>query len=379
MFLTRYMEGERISDLCREFGISRQTGHGLVKRYEKHGLDGLEDRSSRPLRSPQRTPKSKSDAIVALRRKQPTWGPKKLKARLETLHPNLKWPASSTIGAILADEGLVKCRKRRRRATAMGPVVRQTRSPNELWCIDYKGQFRLGNKKYCYPLTISDHYSRFLLGCEGLENTKTLDAETAFLHVFSEYGLPDAIRSDNGAPFASSGRLGFSRLSVWFVRLGITVERIQPGHPEQNGRHERMHLTLKQDATRPAAATLLAQQERFDAFRETYNQDRPHESLSMKTPAHFYQPSKKRLPKNLPELKYPLHDFSKKVYECGRFTLPLVGDIYIGRAFAHQHVGLTEVTTGTWLVSFANLDLGYADVETKRVIPLPTIQNKEAL
>ena len=376
-FLTRYFEGERIADLCRAFGISRQTGHALVKRYERFGSDGLDDRPSRPLRSPQQTPKSKADAIVALRKKHPTWGPKKLKARLQVLHPNVKWPAASTIGLILSDEGLVKQRKRRRRATPLGPVVRETTAPNELWCIDYKGQFRLGNRKYCYPLTVSDHYSRFLLGCEALENTKTEDAETTFLSIFSEYGLPDAIRSDNGAPFASSGRLGFSRLSVWFARLGIAIERIQPGHPEQNSRHERMHLTLKQEATRPPGANILAQQEKLDVFKKSYNQERPHESLDMKTPAQLYRSSKRALPKALPELTYPLHDACAKVYACGRFTLPMAGDIYIGRAFAHQRVGLTEVAPGSWRVSFMDYDLGYADVETKRVIPFATIENNK--
>jgi putative transposase len=376
-FVTRHLDGERISDLSREFGISRQTGHALVKRYKLFGPAALKDRSSRPHRSPNRTPAAKAEEILKLRKKHPTWGPKKLKERLERLQPDVRWPACSTIGAILADAGVVRRRKRRRRAFPSRTRRRETTAPNELWCMDYKGHFRLGNGQYCYPLTVTDHYSRFLAGCEALENTRTGCAEMTLWALFAELGVPDAVRSDNGAPFASCGRLGLSRLSVRLMRLGIEVERIEPGHPEQNGRHERMHLTLKQDATRPPAANILAQQEKFDLFRATFNEERPHEALSMRTPADVYLPSTKRLPERMPSLSYPLHDHTCRVYPSGSFRLPAVGLVYLGLAFADQDIGLREIGTKTWLVTFMDLDIGYLDANTKQIIDIPKDSNTQ--
>lgn len=371
-FISRYQGGERISDLSKEFGISRQTGHALVKRYERFGTDALNDKSSRPTTSPNRTPPAKADRIVALREKHPTWGPKKLKKRLEVLEPDVRWPAASTIGVILADAGLSQKRKRRRRASPNVPTERrETSAPNELWCIDYKGQFKLGNRSYCYPLTATDHYSRYLLGCEALENTKTNPAQITFLHLFDRYGLPDAIRSDNGSPFASTGRAGMSRLAVFFMRLGIALERIEPGKPQQNGRHERMHLTLKQDTTRPPAANSLAQQQRFDVFTKVFNQERPHEAIDMKTPSELYQVSKRKLPESLPIPDYPLHDRTLRVSNSGHLYLRSMGHAYLGSAFAQQQVGLREIEDGTWLVTFMELDLGYLDTQTKKIIDLP--------
>ena len=369
-FITRYRAGERITDLCREFEISRPTGYALVKRYEESGVTGLRDRSSRPRVSPSKTPRATANEVIKLRKKYPTWGPRKLKQRLHVLHPEVRWPASSTIGAILSDEGLTKRRARRRRATPSGTPLRQTSEPNELWCMDFKGQFRLGNRSYCYPLTISDHYSRYLTTCEALDCTKTADTELALNATFREFGLPLAIRSDNGSPFASTGRLGLSRLSVWLLRLGIDLERIEPGHPEQNGRHERMHLTLKQDATRPPATHQLKQQEKFDTFRRIYNEERPHEALQMKTPGSVYRPSKRRLPEGLAPLDYPLHDHVSRVARNGVFHFTGVGHVYLGMAFAGQEIGLRELQTGTWLVSFMETDIGYLDVETKQIIDI---------
>jgi len=371
-FITRYQAGERISDLSKEFGISRQTGHALIKRFEEFGPDALKDRSSRPAVSPNRTARAKVDRILALRNEHPTWGPKKIKRRLEDVEPGIRWPAASTVGVILADAGLTESRKPRRAATPnVSSELRETTKPNELWCIDYKGQFRLGNRKYCYPLTVTDHFSRYLIGCEALENTRTEGAMTTFWDLFDRFGIPQAIRSDNGAPFASTGRLGLSRLSVAFMRLGIQLERIEPGKPQQNGRHERMHLTLKQDTTRPPAHGILAQQQKFDAFTSTFNEKRPHEALDMKTPAGLYAASTKILPKELPALEYPLHDRTVLVRSNGCFRLPKSGSIYLGVAFTDQQVGLREVETGTWLISFMELDVAYLDTETMKVIDLP--------
>jgi len=253
----------------------------------------------------------------------------------------------------------------------MGTARRETVAPNELWCMDYKGEFRLGNQKYCYPLTVTDHFSRLLVGCDALESTCGSEAEVCLWNLFSEYGLPDAVRSDNGSPFASTGRLGFSRLSVWFVRLGIAIERIEPGHPEQNGRHERMHRTLKEDATRPAAKNILGQQEKFDAFRRVFNEERPHEALNMKTPSQIYRPAERKLPAELPDPDYPFHDRTCKVGTSGHFTLPGVGQFFLGQAFALQKIGLRQLGDGTWLTSFVDIDVGYLDVETKRMFDLP--------
>jgi putative transposase len=371
-FISRYLEGERISDLSREFGISRQTGHTLVRRYREQGVVGLQDRSSRPHRSPQRTPDPIAKQVLGLRKRHPTWGPRKLRTRLEELQPETKWPAASTIGVLLEDAGMTKKRRRRRRATPSRTPLRNSQAPNEVWCIDFKGEFRMGNRSYCYPLTVSDHHSRYLLGCEALEGTRTQETELALQSVFSEYGLPDAMRSDNGTPFASTGRLGLSKLSVWLMRLGIALERIQPGRPDQNGRHERLHLTLKQETTRPASLHILAQQERFDAFRKTYNGVRPHEALGMKPPASVYKPSKKKFPERLPSLEYPLHDHTIRVYTNGALYFPPLGQIQLGLAFIGQDVGLRELDEGTWLVSFMDLDLGYLDAETKSIIDIPT-------
>jgi len=241
--------------------------------------------------------------------------------------------------------------------------------PNELWCTDYKGEFLLGNKKYCYPLTVTDHASRYLLLCEALESTCEALAFTAFERLFAERGLPTSMRSDNGVPFASPNSLfNLSKLSVWWLRLGITIERIQPGHPQQNGRHERMHLTLKTQTTRPAGGNSLQQQSKFDDFLEEFNNERPHEALDMKCPAEVYTPATRR-DSGLPELAYPFHDRVIHVTNCGRICLHRK-KINLSTVFAGQALGIKEVEEGIWLVSFMEYDLGYIDLEEKTLQPL---------
>jgi len=252
-----------------------------------------------------------------------------------------------------------------------GAKLRQSAAANELWCIDFKGQFRLGNGALCYPLTVTDHYSRFLLGCEALDSTQGTPAKEALKQVFREYGMPQAIRSDNGPPFASNSIAGLSVLSVWWLKLGIRPERIQPGHPEQNGRHERMHLTLKQETTRPPGRNLLQQQERFDEFVQTYNVERPHEALGDRPPATLYASSERSLPKDDPEPTYPLHDLIQRLNPSGTISFGSPRQSYrIGRALANELVGLREVEDGRWLVSFADLDLGYIDLRERRFEPM---------
>jgi len=275
-FVLRLRDGESMVSLCREFGISRVTGYKIYDRYKECGLEGLTDRARTPYRYANKLPAQLEAMIVSMRRERPTWGARKLRDRLLRKLPNdVRVPACSTIHAILDRHGLV-VRPRRSRTKTEGTPLSPGLTPNALWCTDYKGEFMLGDKRYCYPLTVSDHASRYLLLCEAMESVKEQGAFTAFERLFKERGLPQAIRSDNGIPFASpNGLFNLSRLAVWWLRLGISIERIRPGHPQQNGRHERMHRTLKMEATRPAGSNFLQQQAKFDAFVHEFNNERP--------------------------------------------------------------------------------------------------------
>ena len=287
-FVARLLEGEKMAELCREFDISRKTGYKIFQRYKDCGLEGLTDRSRRPYRQANKLPWQIETRIVQLKKERPSWGAPKIRERLRRLYDPIQLPAISTVHAVLDRHGLVS-RGRKRRYKAQGTALSRPLQPNDLWCADYKGEFMLADKRYCYPLTITDFASRYLLRCEALSSTQEVYAFTVFRRTFEEFGLPKAIRTDNGVPFASAHALfGLSKLSVWWLRLGIRIERIKPGHPEQNGRHERMHLTLKKEATKPAVQNLLQQQARFDEFIECFNQERPHQALEMRYPAELY-------------------------------------------------------------------------------------------
>lgn len=359
-FIGRLLTGESMSELCKEFQISRKTGYKFRDRYLSHGLRGLADESRRPQFHPHKTSEAIEQLIVKLRKLKPSWGPKKIRARLELDNPGVKIPVASTIDEIITRYGIPKqkAKRRRRRAEGTGPLI-ESQSPNEVWCVDFKGQFRLGNKEYCYPLTISDHYSRYLLECEALESTATDGVWAAFERVFQDYGLPQVIRSDNGPPFSARTINGWSRLAVWWLRLGIKLERIEPGHPEQNGRHERIHWTLKYEATRPASPNIFHQQSRFDGFRHEYNYYRPHEALKMKCPSSLYTKSTSLYPKALPQLDYPMHDLVRIVDANGGIHFRRNMRFQLSAALAGEEVGLREVKSGIWLVSFMNHDLGY--------------------
>jgi putative transposase len=366
-FVARLLEGEKMAALCREFGISRPTGYKVFNRYKDLGLEGLLDRTRRPYRHANRLPFQVERTIVTLRQEHPTWGAVKIREKLIRDFPMVPTPAKSTVHAVLDRHGLIEVRKRRRHK-AQGTPLSSTSSPNGLWCADFKGEFMLGNRCYCYPLTISDYSSRFLLACEGLESTQSTFAFAVFERVFKEYGLPEAIRTDNGVPFASPNALfGLSRLSVWWLRLGINLERIKPGHPQQNGRHERLHLTLKKEATKPASYNFLQQQRRFDDFVEVYNSQRPHQALGGRYPAELYTPSPRayRVPEP-PE--YPFHDRTIRVTQCGRICIGK-RKINLSIVFAGQFVGIREVADKIWLVSFLDFDLGYFDEAAARVEP----------
>jgi len=368
-FVARLLDGEQMSLVCREFGISRKTGYKIFQRYKEHGLEALSDRSRRPAHYANQLPAQIENLIVSLKRDKPHWGARKLRELLvRRLRGDVRVPAKSTIHAVLDRHGLVR-RTGRKRPRATGTPLSEGSAPNDLWCADYKGEFKLGNRAWCYPLTVSDHASRFVLLCEALEATREDLAFTAFQRLFAERGLPLAIRSDNGVPFASpNGLFKLSKLSVWWLRLGISIERIRPGRPQQNGRHERMHLTLKKEATRPPGNNSLQQQQRFDEFVREFNDERPHEALKMRCPAQLYTPSPRPY-RGLPELTYPFHDRDIIVTACGRICLHRK-KINISSVLAGQRLGIKEVDEGIWLVTFMHYDLGYFDLEQRTLQPL---------
>ncbi len=368
-FIARLLEGEQMAPLCREFGISRVTGYKIFNRYRECGLDALNDRSRRPYRHANRLPFQVERCILGIKRDYPSWGAPKVRDKLIRQFPMIKAPAISTVHAVLDRHGLVK-RRKRRRYKAEGTELRAAHDPNGLWCADYKGEFMLGNRQSCYPLTITDYRSRYLLACEGMASTRSDFAFAVFERVFKEFGLPSAIRTDNGAPFASGNALfGLSKLSVWWLRLGISIERIKPANPQQNGRHERMHLTLKQEATKPASFNVLQQQERFDDFVRVYNTERPHQALGGICPGEIYTPSP-RVYRPPEEPHYPFHDRTVRVTRCGRICIGK-RKINLSTVFAGQIVGIREVDDQIWLVSFLNYDLGFFDRENGRVEPAP--------
>ena len=364
-FVARLLDGEKMAVLCREFDISRKTGYKIFSRYKDCGLQGLTDRSRRPYRQANRLPFQVEKLIVQLKKEHPSWGAPKIREKLRRLHTEICLPAISTVHAVLDRHGLVS-RGRRARYKAEGTALSQPTQPNALWCADFKGEFMLADRRYCYPLTITDFASRYLLCCDALAATKEMYAFTVFERAFKDFGLPLSIRTDNGVPFASrSAFFGLSKLSVWWLRLGIGIERIKPGNPQQNGRHERMHLTLKKEATRPAGRNFLQQQAKFDRFIHCFNFERPHQALNMKYPAELYNASPRPY-QGLSELEYPFHDRTITVTHCGRICMGR-HKINLSQVFAGQNVGIREVTEHIWLVSFMHYDLGFFDLESGRV------------
>lgn len=352
--------------LCERYGISRKTGYKWLSRYQQYELEGLEERSRRPHQSPLITPYPIRKVIIELRRKSRVpLGAKKIRALLAQRFPNQTLPSKSTIYNILNAEGLVEQRKRRHRISPYPLPFSPANEANEVWSADYKGQFKLGNGQWCYPLTVMDHHSRYLLGCHGIGSTGTKEARTRFTKLFRQYGLPRRIRTDNGVPFASRATAGLSSLSIWWIRLGISPERIKPGKPQQNGRHERMHRTLKRATIKPAAASFSAQQRRFDKFREEYNQERPHEALEQTTPASHYQPSPRAYPKKLPVIEYPDYFVIKPVRSSG-VIYAYNGQIYVSHLLSGESVGMEEVDDGVWDIYFGPVRLGEFDLREKK-------------
>lgn len=354
---------ETVAALCRHYAISRKTGYKWLERYHDEGVAGLLDRSRAPRRQARRVEPATEAAILELRGRYPHWGERKIKAWLERERPEQHWPAASTIGALLKRRGLTQPPRRRRRATP-SLTLRTAERPNQIWSIDFKGWFLTADGRRCDPLTLCDVDSRFLLRCQALERATEAFVRPLLIGAFREHGLPDAIRSDNGPPFASIGLAGLSRLSVWWLRLGIWPDRIEPGRPEQNGRHERLHRTLKRETATPPARTGRRQQRAFDRFRREYNEERPHQALGMATPASRYCPSTREYPERLPELEYPAGLELRRVEAHGDVSFR-ARRFFLSETLAGEVVALEELEEG-WQVWFGPLELGLLERPGRR-------------
>ena len=355
------------TDLSKRYGVSRKTVYKWLKRYQTDGIDGLSELSRMPKKSPSQTSDEVIKVIVAEKLRNRRRGPKKIRAQLQARYPSISWPAPSTIGNWLKKYGLVKRRKKRLLVPPFTEPFVDCKSPNAVWSADYKGQFYTRDKRVCYPLTISDNYSRFLFKCEGLPGPRYEETRRGFESVFREFGLPDAIRCDNGTPFAGRCVGGLSRLSIWWIQLGIVPERIEKGCPQQNGRHERMHRTLKAEVLHEVAQDLREQQERFDLFRLDYNNYRPHEALSQNTPSTCYHKSKRRYVEHPATPDYDFDYTVRKVRHNGEIkfkgTNYFLTDLLYG-----QYVGLKEIETGFWKIYYSFHALAKLDVNKKKII-----------
>jgi len=366
MFVAECLRGElAMTVLCERYGISRKTGYKWLDRYRSDPAFGLLDRSRAPHRLAHELAEPVVAAIVALRRRHPYWGPRKLRAVLQRDRPGVAWPAASTIGDVLRREGLSAPRRRRRSAVPVTQPFLTVSAPNDVWCADFKGWFRTADGQRCDPLTISDAYSRFLFDCRIVAPTGD-GVHPRFERAFRTFGLPRAMRTDNGPPFASTGAGGLSRLSVEWVKLGIKLERIDPGAPQQNGRHERLHRTLKAETSRPPAPTPGAQQARFDRFRKTYNHERPHEALGQEPPAAHYSASPRQYPDRIEEPWYDADHAVRRVRSNGEIKWG--GEfVFVSETLTGEIVGVAETEGGDWIVRFADIDLGLIDRKTKRL------------
>jgi putative transposase len=371
-FVREYESGLfTMTELAAQYGISRKTGYKWLAQYEAAGILGLQDRSRRPHHHPHAIAPTLVDAILAMRRRHPHWGPKKLRTLARRHDAEAPWPAESTIALLLKRRGLIAPRRRRRLPVPIAPTRVPMTRPNEVWTTDFKGEFLTGDHRYCYPLTLRDGFSRYVLRCDALTAHTLAVTRPRFERAFADYGLPERIRSDNGPPFGGSGLGRLSSLAVWWIRLGIVPERIDPGHPEQNGAHEQFHAVLKAETTRPPAPTAHAQQRRFTRFCAEYNHERPHEALDQTVPAQYYQASPRALPQRLPPLEYPGHAEVRRVDQNGyvSWRTPL----FLSVALADQPVAFEEVDDGIWTVSFASLVLGRFDERHHQIHPIAAI------
>lgn len=371
-FIAAHQSGdETMTELCHRFGISRKTGYKLVARYEKEGPDGLKDRSRAPRNRANKIPDDVVRAVLLVRRRHPTWGSKKILAVLEREREVERIPARSTIDSILKRAGLVIPRKHRRKRCGgrrLAPVV-PADNPNDSWSMDYKGWFRVGDGTRCDPLTVNDVFSRASLVCEPLVEPKLEDVQRHLERAFREYGLPGVVLSDNGPPFGTNGIGGLSRLGVWMLRLDVQPVFIQPGHPEQNGRHERFHETLKAETASPPKCSIRAQKQAFNKFVSCYNEERPHEALGMKTPNELYVPSRRAMPRRVPGFEYSESTVTRRVRADG--CIKIYGrSVFVGLAFYKQDVGLIEVDEGVFHVFGGRMRLGVLLEQAGTIVPL---------
>lgn len=363
-FIQEYLDKDypSFSYLCSSYGISKKTGYKWRNRFLAGGLNNLEDKSRAPLTTHHRTPDDIRELIIQTKLTHIHWGPKKVLDSIKRHHPTLILPADSTAGEILKSEGLVKKRRKRHHVSADEQAFGDSQKSNDIWGVDYKGQFKLGNGHWCYPLTMSDIHSRYLLGCQSLENTSFISAQDSMERVFREYGLPEKIRSDNGSPFSSMALGGISQLSKWWIQLGIRPQRIKPGHPQQNGRHERMHKTLKQETTKPAAYNECLQQTKFDDFKREFNHERSHEALQRQCPAQIYTPSTTIYPEKLPDIVYDEGYETRKVKRGGEIKWR-GHHIYISQVLSHERISLEEVGDDLWSICYGFYKLGELDAK----------------
>ena len=370
-FVREYESGEwTMAELCRFYEISRESGYKWWKRSQSEEAQGLEDRSRAPQRHPNQTATKIEQQVLQLRRQHATWGARKLLARLRDQQPGVAWPAASTIGELLKREGLTVPRRKRRKTPPFSQPLGHAQQPNQVWCADFKGWFRTLDQQRIDPLTISDAASRYLLRCQAVEKTDTIRVQAIFEAAFREYGLPIAMRTDNGPPFASRAIAGLSPLALYLMKLHIVPERIAPGHPEQNGRHERMHRTLKAETAKPPALHRRAQQKAFDRFQVIYNEQRPHQALKMKTPACCYTPSQRAYPSRLPQPQYDSGMQVRKVGPCGTFGWK--GEkIFISETLTNEPIGLELIDEDLWMVQFAAFPIALFDSHRLGIRPLP--------
>ena len=366
-----FKEEFSITELSELYGVSRPTIYKWIARYEEQGADGLKELSSEPLRHPNATSLAVVKKIIEMKSMHQRFGPKKIIARLRMQHPDLRWPAVSTASDILKKQGLVQPRQKKRRTPPYTEPFLGCDEPNAVWSADFKGHFHTGDGKLCHPLTISDNYSRYLLQCRGLRRPTHEQSQPWFEWTFREYGLPDAIRTDNGAPFASVSLGGLSRLSIWFIKLGIWPERIESGHPEQNPRHERMHRTLKEAVAIPPKSNIYEQQQAFENFKYEFNYERPHESLDQKLPSSFYHPSDRPYPLRVPQVEFDGDVVVKRIKHSGEMYWKRKW-IYISQALAGEPIALQQIDDYLWEVRFSFFPLGILNESTGKILPLKT-------
>lgn len=345
---------DSFSEICRRFGVSRRVGYKWLKRYQLDGPSGLDDRAPLALTIKHKLPPSVVARIIQVRKEHPTWGPRKIRKTLEA-HCFWRVPATSTIGDVLTNYGLITKRRARRATPPSASPMAPTTKPNETWCVDFKGHFAMKNGVRCHPLTLTDHETRYLLLCEGLEKTGEDSVRPHFDRAFRDYGLPERIRSDNGPPFATSALGGLSKLSVWWIKLGITPERIAPGKPQQNGRHERMHRTLAEEIE--PQADIFAQQIALDRFRHVFNELRPHEALDMSTPSKIYRPPNRKLPLRSLDPEYPTSMEVRRLDRDGRMRFGGAERTVVSRVLAGEAIGLEPIDDDVWRIHFGSLAL----------------------